>query len=221
MFIAMTLSGTRPLATATLSILDPHRDSSQIDCCCPLSWRSYSLGSVGLAPSYIPTVHGWCRCWVGQFKALDLSLRGIWDGQPSCSPTTPHPGPALLCCQVICRVCSSRCYGRWGAGLACLLWWPQGQLLCLPSMSRRLFLVHVTAWQTVYHSVRGEKKEGYISVVQAITQKTRGRAMSFMFISSGTNLSATPAVSGGHSPKYCSWLGGWSILLLSSSHPQG
>ncbi|EDL88936.1 rCG42394 [Rattus norvegicus] len=28
-----------PLAPATLSILDPHQDSSWISCCCPVSWR--------------------------------------------------------------------------------------------------------------------------------------------------------------------------------------
>ena len=28
-----------------------------------LSWRSYSFGSVELAPSCTPAVHGWSRCW--------------------------------------------------------------------------------------------------------------------------------------------------------------
>ena len=39
-------SGSRPLASATPSILDPHQDSSQISCCCPVSWRPCSFGSV-------------------------------------------------------------------------------------------------------------------------------------------------------------------------------
>lgn len=30
-------SGTRPLTSATLSLLEPHWDSSQISCCCPMT----------------------------------------------------------------------------------------------------------------------------------------------------------------------------------------
>jgi hypothetical protein len=55
-------------------------------CCCPVSWRSYSFGSTGPAPSCTLAVHQWDRCWVGQLKALDLSLRGIWAGQSTSSP---------------------------------------------------------------------------------------------------------------------------------------
>ena len=36
-------SGLRPLASATLSILDPHGDFSQISC--SVSWRSCGFGS--------------------------------------------------------------------------------------------------------------------------------------------------------------------------------
>ena len=51
MSIAMShWSGLRPLASAILSILDPHWVSSQILCCCSVSWRSCSLSSPGLAP---------------------------------------------------------------------------------------------------------------------------------------------------------------------------
>lgn len=37
------------LASVTLSILGPHRGSSQTSCCCPVSRRSCSFGSAGLA----------------------------------------------------------------------------------------------------------------------------------------------------------------------------
>jgi hypothetical protein len=44
MFIAMSYwSGLRLLASATLSILDPHGDFSQISC--SVSWRSCGFGS--------------------------------------------------------------------------------------------------------------------------------------------------------------------------------
>jgi hypothetical protein len=33
-----------PLASVTLSVLDPHSDSSWISCCCPLLWSSCSFG---------------------------------------------------------------------------------------------------------------------------------------------------------------------------------
>ena len=76
-FIATTLcSGLRSLASATLSVLDPQWDSSQIFCCCPLSWRSCSFAFVEPVPSCTPAVHQWGRCWLSQFKALDLGLRG-------------------------------------------------------------------------------------------------------------------------------------------------
>ena len=46
-------SVSRPLASVTLSILDPHLDSSWISCCCPMYWKYYSFGSVGLSLSYV------------------------------------------------------------------------------------------------------------------------------------------------------------------------
>jgi hypothetical protein len=52
-------SGSRPLATTTLSILDPDQDSSWIFSCCPVSWRSYSFRSAGLVPSCALEVYGW------------------------------------------------------------------------------------------------------------------------------------------------------------------
>jgi hypothetical protein len=33
-----------------------------ISCCCPVSWRSCSFGSIGLASSCIPAAHQWGRC---------------------------------------------------------------------------------------------------------------------------------------------------------------
>lgn len=56
-FIAVTpWSGTRPLASAALSVLEPHWDSSRIFCCYPVLWESCSFGSVGPAPSCTPIV---------------------------------------------------------------------------------------------------------------------------------------------------------------------
>lgn len=55
MFITVNhWSGWRPLASAALSILAPPWDSSQIACCCPVSWTSGSFGSAGPAPSHDP-----------------------------------------------------------------------------------------------------------------------------------------------------------------------
>lgn len=43
-------------------------DSSQISCC-PVSWRSYSFGSIGPLPSYTPAVHRWGRYWGGSIQS--------------------------------------------------------------------------------------------------------------------------------------------------------
>ena len=56
-------SGLRSLASNTLSILGLQEDSSQISCCCSVSWRSCSFGSIVLVSSHTPTVHPWVRCW--------------------------------------------------------------------------------------------------------------------------------------------------------------
>lgn len=63
MFIAMSpWSGARPQASATLSVLEPHWDSSWISFCCLVSWRSCSFEPVEPAPSCILSVHRWgCR----------------------------------------------------------------------------------------------------------------------------------------------------------------
>jgi hypothetical protein len=55
----------RPLASVTLSILDPQGDFSWIFCCCLVSWRSCSFGSAGLALSCAPVDHSWGRYWDG------------------------------------------------------------------------------------------------------------------------------------------------------------
>jgi hypothetical protein len=72
MFIEMThWSGKSPLASATLSILELHRDSSQTSCCCSMSGRSRSFGSGGLATSCTLTVHLWVRCCSGPLQSLE------------------------------------------------------------------------------------------------------------------------------------------------------
>lgn len=55
--------GLRPLASAPLSILDPHQDFSRVFCCNTVSWRSYGFVSAGQAPSHAPTVYRQVRCW--------------------------------------------------------------------------------------------------------------------------------------------------------------
>ena len=91
-------SGLRPLASATLSILDPYWDSSLISCCCPGSWRACGYGSGGPAPSHTPAVHRWGRCWgeptqsPGSGPGWELSWSAC---QLSCTHTTRASSPAL------------------------------------------------------------------------------------------------------------------------------
>jgi hypothetical protein len=64
MFSAMShWSGPRPSASATPSTLDPHEDSCQTPCCCPVSKKSCSFGSAGLIPLHAPAVYRWGGCW--------------------------------------------------------------------------------------------------------------------------------------------------------------
>lgn len=79
-------SGSRPLASATLSILDPHQHSSWMSCCCLVSSRSWSFGS---APSCTPTVHRWDTCWDGPTHS---------PGSATSSPTPIAPRGALQQC---------------------------------------------------------------------------------------------------------------------------
>jgi hypothetical protein len=58
-------SGSRPLASATLSVLAPHWDCSRLSCCSIGSWRPCSFGSVRLVSSHTPAAYRWGRCWDG------------------------------------------------------------------------------------------------------------------------------------------------------------
>jgi hypothetical protein len=99
MFIAMShWSVSRPLASATLSILDLHGDSFQIVCCCPVSGRSCSSGSVGPALSSTPADDRWDGCWGVPIRALDIGLGDSWIGQPANSPAPILPGWVLQHC---------------------------------------------------------------------------------------------------------------------------
>lgn len=53
----------KPLASATLSTLDPHWYFSWLSCYSSLAWRFCSFGSVRLATSCTPDAHQWGRCW--------------------------------------------------------------------------------------------------------------------------------------------------------------
>ena len=106
MFIAVShLSGSRPLASATLSILNPHWDSSQISCCCPVSQRSCSFGSVGLAPSPALADGRWGRCWGGSGSGVLVSPQVSYAAQARCRAGSLE----------YCR--------WWGAGIAPLFSW--------------------------------------------------------------------------------------------------
>lgn len=72
-------SGSRPLASATRSVLDSHMHSSRISCCCCLvSWRSRSFGSAGQACP--PADHKWGKClggptqkpWIWAWEVAEL-----------------------------------------------------------------------------------------------------------------------------------------------------
>lgn len=85
----------RSLASATSSTLDPQWDSSQIACACPVSWRSCSFGSAGLALSLAPAVHrdgvdiGWANSepWMEAWVVAELSAHC------SCSSTVLISSP--------------------------------------------------------------------------------------------------------------------------------
>lgn len=61
--VMFCLSCPKPLASGTPSLLDSHRNSTWISCCCPNSWRSWSYGSSGPFPSLSPASYRWGRCW--------------------------------------------------------------------------------------------------------------------------------------------------------------
>jgi hypothetical protein len=56
--------------------VEPHWDSFWVSWFFSVSWRSYSLGSVGLAPLFTPAIHS----GVSSFKAQDLALIALRAG---------------------------------------------------------------------------------------------------------------------------------------------
>jgi hypothetical protein len=93
MFIAMShWSGSRPLASLTPSILDAHPDSSQLSCCCSVSWRSCSFGTAGLALAWFPIIYKWYRCWGGTTQSPGSGLGGSCAGHCAQSPLSAPPG---------------------------------------------------------------------------------------------------------------------------------
>jgi hypothetical protein len=79
MFIAMRhWSDSRLLASATVSILYPHQSSSEMSCCCPLSWRSHGFETDRLAPSCALAVHRWGRSWGGLTQAGPWIWAWVW-----------------------------------------------------------------------------------------------------------------------------------------------
>jgi hypothetical protein len=88
-------SGLRSLTSATLAILNPPWDSFLKSCCCPVSWRSYSFGSVGPVPSHTLADDKWNGCWGDQLKALNLDVGGSWAGQAASSSGHIPTGPTL------------------------------------------------------------------------------------------------------------------------------
>ena len=91
-------SGLRPLASATLLILSPHWDTSWI-CCCPVSWRFYSIISAGVATSHTPTVHrggGYCGSsfWVvAELVSSPTFSHGHLGELSSTAPASSSNGP--------------------------------------------------------------------------------------------------------------------------------
>jgi hypothetical protein len=122
-----SLVGSKPLASAALSILGPHWHSSQIPCCCPVSRRASSLGSVGQALSHAPVVHQWCRCWGGPTQSPGSEVVSLL--------ARPHPHHQGELCS-IAPASSSNATSWQGAESAFLFSglaypWPSGpSLLC-------------------------------------------------------------------------------------------
>ena len=138
MFIAMShWSDSRPLDSATQSMLDPHRDFFLIACCCPESWRSCSSGSTGLAPSSTPAVHLRGRCGVGQFKALHLGLRDMsWSVcRPSSTPP-PQTNQGQLYPAAQASVAAAEGRGQFSSSPICHRWQAmrEGRRASLPGL---------------------------------------------------------------------------------------
>ena len=67
--LIITSSGTRSLASATLSILEVHWDAYRISCCLSVSWRSYSFESVAQNTSCTPA---FVLVWAHPFSFLHV-----------------------------------------------------------------------------------------------------------------------------------------------------
>lgn len=121
-------SGTRPLASATLSILESHWDSSGIFWCCPLSLRSYSFGSVG--PSCTPAV------MMGKMLEWDNSKPWIraWEVSELFSPPeTSYLYTTVQNTFLQCEQVAKSCWAFWPKH------WPTlSQSVCLRVTFRRL-----------------------------------------------------------------------------------
>lgn len=134
-------SGSRPLASATVSILDLYRDFCQISCCWPLAWRSCSFESAWSFPSHAPVHHRCGRCWHGSTKALFLDLGGRWIRQPANFSVPRPPELALQHC-LGHRSCSHMLRANSSTHLP-----PRLTLLCCP--------VEVRLLSGVLQSVKG------------------------------------------------------------------
>jgi hypothetical protein len=121
MFIAMShWSGSRPLVSATLSILGPQWDSSQISCCYGVSRRPWSFGSAGPASYTLQQFKDGVDVGVGKLGALDQCLGGSWVGQPASSPVPSSQSSAL-----------PHCLGEgWDISHACSSWGEADGLFC-------------------------------------------------------------------------------------------
>jgi len=100
MLISMRLwSSSRLLASATPSVLDPHWDSSQLACCCPVSWKPCCSGSHN---HMLQQLKDEADLGMGQLKALDLSLGGSWDGYLPVLLYPRHQGELSRTAQIAC-----------------------------------------------------------------------------------------------------------------------
>lgn len=88
-FMAMTLSGMRPEATAALSTLEPHWDSPGISSGCSVSWSSCSFGSVGSAPQALQQFIDGGGYWGVAIESSESRLEGHlrWSTRSAASPS--------------------------------------------------------------------------------------------------------------------------------------
>jgi hypothetical protein len=137
----------KPLTSATLSVLDPHRDSSLISCYCPVSWRFCSFESEELALSCTPTDNRWGKCWggptqcprSGDWEVVDLISLPVHlclhqedqlssTALASSPDTAANKGQGQFSCSLLPGPVVLSDVVSEGAGTAFHLLWPQGQL---------------------------------------------------------------------------------------------